>query len=188
MRRATALLLLLFLCACLPKKRELPPERCIPLERLPEELSAAFGGELKGRFSLKLSREGQIGVFRGEFLYRRGEGLWAVGRDLWGREIFEIWVRERICVLYPRQKVLFLGKLQGATICLSFGEFDPSGLPHRLRGTLGPVTYQLRLKNLAPSQGERSPPLDPSRFKEVYLVEDPLAFLQGWVDFGGKIK
>lgn len=147
---------------------------------LPRELALAFGEPegFQGAYSLKITGRGGSAVFRGELRFSKGKGLWAEGRDAWGRKVFELWADGGLWLLYPAERALFYAPWGERPLCLSFGPRDRDGLPLELRGEMGPFALEVALKDLRPlGEGEGIPGLDPSGVDMFLSVPDPLDFL-----------
>lgn len=180
LKKAILPLLLLALLSCHMRRPEGGPERCIPLSRLPQELSLAFGGPdaLSGAYSLRAEGREGVAVFRGRFLFLRGQGLWAEGRDPWGRLAFQFWADHGgLWLLEPAQRALLHAPWGDRPICLSLGPRDPEGRPLWLLGRIGPYALRVTLRELRAAEGQELPLPDPSRFEGVLEVRDPLEFL-----------
>lgn len=101
--------LLLLLSACFPKKERPLFEACFYFEELPKIMGQILEEPkgLKGNFSLRISNEKGSFVIRGKFLYQEKEGLWALGLDPWGSELFQVWIRDEDLFLFIRRKRCF---------------------------------------------------------------------------------
>lgn len=141
---------LIGLCSC-TLWRHPPARRCHRLSVLPEVFSSEFRQKaLRGRYSLKVSRAGQVGILRGRFLYLAPEGLWAEGHDPLGGKVLEARARGEVLeLLFLRERVLYRGRLEGDTrVCLSFGQ-RYKGVPTSIEGEAGPWRFRLKLKDLS---------------------------------------
>ena len=170
------LLSLLFPLSCSLRRPRLE-EACFPLSDLSREVSRRYKGVqvMRGLYSLKLKRDREGGLLRGEFYFDVSRGLRARFYSPFASRIAEARVKGSEAELYFLQEgVLYQGGLQGEEIlCLRFvyGEVEGRRLPVRLIGSamfmmfqfgrIGPWDFELRLKalDLDPSPSAALPPM-----------------------------
>ncbi|RLA95248.1 MAG: hypothetical protein DRG55_02140 [Deltaproteobacteria bacterium] len=160
------LLSLLFPLSCSLRRPRLE-ETCFPLSDLSREVSRRYKGVqvMRGLYSLKLKRDREGGLLRGEFYFDVSRGLRARFYSPFASRIAEARVKGSEVELYFLQEgVLYRGGLQGEDVlCLRFvyGEVEGRRLPVRLIGRLGPWDFELRLKalDLDPPPSTALPPM-----------------------------
>jgi len=125
---------------------------------------------LKGNFSLRISTEEGSFVIRGKFLYREKEGLWALGLDPWGSELFRLWIKdEDLFLLYSKKSVLLSSKFKGGEICL-FVEEGVGELSKILSGKVRELDFRLILTELEETQ-ETPPEMDVHSYPSFFISD-----------------
>jgi len=148
------ILLLILLMACLPKRPRPLFEACFSFEELPKIVGEILKNpkSLKGNFSLRISAEEGGFVIRGKFIYREKEGLWALGLDPWGSELFRLWIKDDdLSLFYSKRNVVFISKFKGDKICLSVEE-GGGRLSKILSGKVRGLDFRLILTELEETQ------------------------------------
>jgi hypothetical protein len=164
--------LLLLLSACFPKKERPLFEACFYFEELPKIMGQILEEPkgLKGNFSLRISNEKGSFVIRGKFLYQEKEGLWALGLDPWGSELFQVWIRdEAFSLFYSQKKVFFLSKFKGGEICLLVEE-GVSKFSKILSGKLRGLSFRLILSELEETRDEL-PKMDLHSYPSFFISD-----------------
>ena len=168
-----ALCLALSMASCIPWRR--PQAECYAFSQLPRVFSHEFSGvrALSGRFSLKVSKGGRVGIMRGEFVYEASCGLWAVGYGPFGGQLLEARIRDSsLQLLFAREGVLYEGEPRNKRgICLTFERTEGEGYPSLIRGRAGPWDFTLRLKDLK-EEAKPLPPLHIPPGTAVFPLED----------------
>lgn len=171
-------LLVLFILSvvtgCFLKRPVVEERRCYFIGELGAVFSPLFGDPeaLRGLFSFKWEKGDSAALLRGEFLYQRGQGLWAEVKDPWGRGVVEVWLKgEDYWVYYPKGGLLFVGKVK-EEVCLSVNKPPFVKFPTEMKGSLGKFSWQLTLREVSEDVPSWFPYLDLSGVKEVFQVED----------------
>gem|GEM_PF-1468609 len=171
MKKALILLLIL-LMACFPKRPTPLFEACFSFEELPKIMREILENpkSLKGNFSLRISAKEGGFVIRGKFVYREKEGLWALGLDPWGSELFRLWIKDDdLSLFYSKRNVLFISKFKGGKICLSFEE-GVGGPSKILSGKVRGLDFRLILTELEESQ-EIPPQMDVYSYPSFFISD-----------------
>ena len=171
MKKALILLLVL-LMACFPKRPTPLVEACFSFEELPKIVGEILKNpkSLKGNFSLRISAKEGSFVIRGKFIYREKEGLWALGLDPWGGELFRLWIKDDdLSLFYSKRNVVFISKFKGDKICLSVEE-GGGRLSKILYGKVRGLDFRLILTELEETQ-ETPPEMDGYSYPSFFISD-----------------
>lgn len=169
-----AFFILLVVTGCFFKRPIVEERRCYLIGELGTAFSSLFGDPeaLRGFFSFKWEKSDSATLLRGEFLYQRGQGVWAEVKDPWGRGVVEVWFKgEDYWVYYSKGGLLFVGKFK-EEVCLSLNKPPFLKFPRGMKGNLGKFSWKLTLKKLSEEVPSEFPSLDLSRVKGIFQVED----------------
>lgn len=169
-----AFFILSVVTGCFFKRPVVQERRCYLVGEIGALLSPLFGDPeaLKGFFSFRWEKDDAVALLRGEFLYRRGRGVWAEIKDPWGRGILEVWLKgEDYSVFYPKGGLLFVGKIKEEA-CFSVNKPPFIKFPRQLKGNLGRFGWELTLKEISEDVPLEFPSLDLSTVKGVFQIED----------------
>lgn len=184
MKRVTWFLLFLSLVtACFFKRPTVQERRCYLVGEIGTALSPLFGDPeaLRGLFSFKWEKDETVTLLRGEFLYQRGQGVWAEIKDPWGRRVVEVWLKgEDYSVFYPKGGLLFVGKVK-EEVCFSVNKPPLLKFPREIKGNLGRFGWELALKEISEDVSSEFPSLDPSAIKGVFQIEDLKELLERYL-------